>query len=135
MTALDLDDHPRTDRGAPSEFKITVGRDLCMLSCRAGCRFQRSLIRGGDRWRCQRSVVAEYRFECSWWTLSKTPPACTRGERTAKATGKRDRGRPASRQAGTISSSEQHHLGMPPVLRIGGQSVECQIDCENCQMY
>src|SRR5258707_15213145 len=72
MTALDLDDHPRTDRGAPSEFKITVGRDLCMLSCRAGCRFQRSLIRGGDGWGCQRWVVAEYRFECSWWTLSKT---------------------------------------------------------------
>jgi hypothetical protein len=50
----------------------------------------------------------------------------------------RDRGRPlhvepAAPPAGTISSSGQQHLEMPTALRIGVKSVECQIECENCQ--
>jgi hypothetical protein len=36
-------------------------------------------------------------------------------------------------------STDRHeggsHLEMPTALRIGGQSVECQIDCESCQPY
>jgi hypothetical protein len=29
----------------------------------------------------------------------------------------------------------RHGLEMPTALRIGGQSVGCQIDCETCQLY
>ncbi len=42
---------------------------------------------------------------------------------------------PAASQIGTIPSSGQHRLKMPPPLRIGGQSVRCQIHCETCQLY
>ena len=38
-------------------------------------------------------------------------------------------------EAGTMSSSGRYHFEMPTALRIGSQSVERQIDCENCQMH
>jgi hypothetical protein len=44
---------------------------------------------------------------------------------------------PAGPQLGTIRASGQHRLGMPmpTPLRIGCQSIRCQIHCETCQLF